>query len=135
MTDCLFCKIARKEIPANIVYEDESVLAFLDLKPVHPGHTLVIAKEHSDDFSTMDPVDAQAALDLCQRLVRAHLALGYDGANVITNVKPAGHQVIFHTHFHVIPRTEGDGLKTWPQAPYADGEDKAWLSKVKEALR
>ncbi len=130
MNDCLFCKIARKEIPAAVVYEDESVLAFLDRSPVHPGHVLVIAKAHSDDFASMDPVDAQAVIDTCQRLVRALLELGYDGANVITNIKPAGHQVIFHTHFHVIPRKTGDGLKTWPQQPYADGDMDDWRKKL-----
>jgi histidine triad (HIT) family protein len=133
--ECLFCKIAAKEIPAHVVYEDDAIVAFLDIKPVHPGHTLVIAKHHSPDVSAMDPVDLQAAGDVCQRIVRALLTLGADGANIITNVKPAGHQVIFHTHFHVIPRHEGDGLKMWPQAPYPEGEAQRWLDRVRGALR
>jgi histidine triad (HIT) family protein len=135
MTDCLFCKIASKEIPANIIYEDESVMAFLDLKPVHPGHTLVIAKAHSDDFTTMDPVDVQAVMDVAQRVTRAVLAAGYDGVNVTTNVKPASGQVIFHTHVHVVPRKDGDGLKLFPQAAYKDGEDKEWLAKLRTVLQ
>ena len=83
----------------------------------------------------MDPVDAQAVIDLCQRLTRALLALGYDGVNVINNVKPVSGQVILHTHFHVIPRSLGDGLKTWPQEPYASGQEKIWFEKVRSALR
>lgn len=132
---CLFCKIANKEISAKIVFETADVLAFLDIKPVHPGHVVVIAKAHSDDFAAMDPVDAQAVIDACQRITRVLIAEGYDGANVLTNVRPAGHQVIFHTHFHVIPRKEGDGLKTWPQHDYQSGIADEWHTKLKTALQ
>lgn len=135
MTDCLFCKIAKKEIPANVVYEDPDVVAFLDIKPVHPGHTLVIAKAHSTDLTDMDPVDLQAVMSVAQRVTQALLENGYDGANVSTNVKPAAGQVIFHTHVHVVPRKEGDGLKLFPQQDYQGDEAARWHKTLKAALR
>ena len=135
MENCLFCKIARKEIPSSIVYEDDDVLAFLDIKPVHPGHTLVIPKIHSHDFSEMDPVDAQAVYSIAQKVTNALLHLGAEGANVTTNIKPAGGQVIFHTHVHVIPRYKDDGLHLWPQHAYVEGEDKVWKEKLSHVLK
>lgn len=132
---CLFCKIAKKEIPAEIVYEDADTLAFLDIKPVHPGHVLIIAKTHSDDLTDMDPVDLQAVMGVAQRVARALLALGYDGTNVSTNAKPASGQTVFHTHFHVVPRPLGDGLQLWPQKEYPPGKSAEWHEKLSTALR
>jgi histidine triad (HIT) family protein len=134
MTDCLFCKIVRKEIPSNIVYETEDVLAFLDIKPVHPGHTLVVPKIHSHDFSEIDPVDREAVISACHKVANALIQVGADGVNVTTNVKPAAGQVIFHTHFHIIPRYENDGLKTWPHGTYS-GDEKEWQEKLATLLR
>lgn len=135
MTACLFCKIAKKEIPANVVYEDADTVAFLDIKPVHPGHVLIIAKAHSDDMTEMDPVDLQAVMSVAQCVARALLDNGYDGVNISTNVKPAAGQVIFHTHVHVVPRKEGDGLKLFPQQDYNDGEIAHWHKTLQAALR
>jgi histidine triad (HIT) family protein len=135
MDNCLFCKIVRKEIPAHIIYEDADVVAFLDIKPVHPGHTLVVPKIHSSDLNEMDPVDTQAVFSTAQRITHALLRLGAEGANVTTNVKQAGGQVIFHTHVHVIPRYSGDGLHHWPQQAYKEGEDRAWQEKLRSALK
>lgn len=133
--DCIFCKIARKEIASNTVLENDRVLAFLDIHPVNPGHTLVIAKTHSEDFTTMGPVDAQAVIDASQHITRALFTLGYDGVNVHINVKPAAGQVIEHTHFHIVPRQSDDGLKHWPGKAYAAGDDKVWLEKLRSSLR
>lgn len=135
MTDCLFCKIAKKEIPSNTIYEDEHVLAFLDIKPVHPGHTLIIPKYHSDDVSLLRKEDAGPLLQASQRISAALLLLGADGVTVTSNVKPAAGQVIFHTHIHIIPRYKDDGLRLWPQRPYAVGADKEWQEKLQQALR
>jgi len=135
MTDCLFCKIAKKEIPSSVVYEDEHVLAFLDIKPVHPGHTLVVPKQHSDDVSLLAKTEAEPLMQACQRISAALLSLGADGVTVTSNVKPAAGQVIIHTHFHVIPRYKQDGLRLWPQHPYAEGHDKEWQEKLQQALR
>jgi len=136
MEGCLFCKIISKELPAsNVVYEDQELIVLLDINPVHPGHLLVIPKAHSDDMLTMDPVDLQAVTARAQLAGRALMQQGYDGVNLVVNMKPAAHQVIMHTHFHVIPRVSGDGLKTWPQKPYAEGELLTWRAKLAPLLQ
>jgi histidine triad (HIT) family protein len=134
MTDCLFCKIANKELPSSIVYEDADVLAFLDIKPIHEGHTLVIPKVHSHDLSEIDPVDLQAVYATAQRVAQALLQFGAEGVNVTTNVKPASGQVIFHTHIHVIPRYHKDGLNTWPHKELSENGAKEWKEKLLTAL-
>jgi histidine triad (HIT) family protein len=124
MSDCLFCKIANKEIPSNIVYEDEKVMAFLDINPVHPGHTLVVPKNHSETIFDTDEEILKSLIAVVKKVAEAvRLATGSDGLNIIQNNFKAGHQVIPHIHFHIIPRFEGDGLKTWPQKPY-ENEDQ-----------
>ena len=110
---CLFCKIANHEIPADIVYEDEHVLAFLDINPTSQGHTLIIPKKHYDDFT-------QASSQLVARIhgVSKLLVKRYDqvlnpqGYNLLSNAKSIAGQSVFHVHFHLIPRYEsGDGLE------------------------
>lgn len=135
MTDCLFCKIARKEIPSNVVYEDEDVLAFLDIKPVHPGHTVIIPKKHSDDISELGKDVAGPLMNACQKISAALLSVGADGVTVQSNIKAPAGQVIFHTHIHIIPRYSGDGLRLWPQHSYAEGSDREWQEKLLVALR
>lgn len=134
MANCLFCNIVNKEVPARVVYEDEQVLAFLDIKPVHAGHTLVIPKLHSTDLSELPADDLGPLLDACQKIGNALLGQGAEGFNVIHNAKPAAGQIIYHTHFHVIPRYKGDGLQHWPQQPYGAGEDEEWQRRLKAAL-
>lgn len=134
MEDCLFCKIVRREVPAHVVHEDEQVLAFLDSRPVHAGHTLVIPKLHSDDLSEMPADDLGPALDACQKIGNALLQLGAEGFNVVTNAKPASGQDVHHTQFHIIPRYTGDGLPSWPQQPYPEGQDAVWREKLRQKL-
>jgi histidine triad (HIT) family protein len=135
MDNCLFCKLAAKELPAGVVYETEAVLAFLDIRPVHPGHVLVIPKQHSNDLSEAGKDELAPLIEACHSIGNALLKLGAEGYNVITNVKPAAGQIVFHTHFHVIPRYKGDGLAHWPQAPYSEGEDKLWQNKIRRVLQ
>jgi histidine triad (HIT) family protein len=135
MDTCLFCKVVRKELYGAIVYEDADVIAFLDIHPVHPGHTLVVPKVHTEDFSTMDPVDREAVMHACQKVTHALLHNHIDGVNVITNVRPAAGQTIFHAHFHLIPRYHNDGLLHLPHSSYKDGEAEEWEHKIKSALK
>ncbi len=134
MSDCLFCKIVAKEIPAKIVYEDDHVVAFLDIKPVAEGHTLVVPKKHSIDLTELLPHEMQPVVLACQLITKGLLACGYEGANITTNAKPASGQTVFHTHFHIIPRKRGDGLHPWPQHPYEPGSDVAWHEKLAAAI-
>lgn len=110
MSGCLFCQIARGERPAHTVYEGERVVAFLDIYPCTPGHTLVIPREHSATLNEMSPEDAgwlfQAAALVATKVQGAMGAAGFNlGVN---NGKAAG-QEVFHVHIHIIPRYAGDG--------------------------
>ena len=108
--DCLFCKIVSKEIPNYTVYEDENVLAFLDIHPCAKGHTVVVPKKHFADLSEMSAVDWQAMSGgLANVFSKIQKVLSPDGVNLgINNGKAAG-QAVGHAHWHLIPRWNGDG--------------------------
>ena len=110
MLDCLFCKIVAGEIPNYTVYEDENVLAFLDIHPCAKGHTVVAPKKHFADLSEMSAVDWQEMSGgLAATLKKVRAVLNLDGVNLgINNGKAAG-QAVGHLHWHLIPRWYGDG--------------------------
>lgn len=118
---CIFCLIAKGEIPCAKVYEDDSVLAFLDLSPVHPGHTLVIPKEHYKDMLHV-PCELGTAVFSALKKVGAAVmgATGASGFNVMQNNGLSAGQTMFHIHWHIIPRFDGDGLGAWEQGKYPD---------------
>lgn len=130
---CLFCQIAAREIPASVVYENEQVLAFLDIKPVNPGHTLVIPKKHYANLEEIPAAELSAVM-AAVKTVGALLKerLGVIGYNVIENNDPVAGQVINHLHFHIIPRQAGDGHSSWRQKDYAPGEAEKILEKLHE---
>lgn len=133
--DCIFCKIIAGEIPSSKVYEDDKVYAFLDIAPITPGHTLVIPKRHSTNLYDVPAEDLHATADACQRMAKALKAgLGCDGVNLGMNNEKAAGQLVPHTHFHLIPRREGDGLTHWPGGKYAPGEEQALIEKITQAL-
>lgn len=111
MSETIFSKIIRGEIPCHRVYENEAVLAFLDVNPLSPGHTLVIPKEAA---ATLDQLsdDAAAAIGrVLPRIARAVLAAtGASAYNVLQNNGATAHQAVFHVHFHIIPKFDGQGL-------------------------
>lgn len=109
--DCIFCAIAAGEIPSFKVYEDELVLAYLDINPFAKGHVLVIPKAHSSGL--LDTDDATlAAVIVRVKKIAAHVTakLGCDGFNVLQNNGEAAGQTVRHVHFHIIPRWKGDPL-------------------------
>jgi histidine triad (HIT) family protein len=109
--DCIFCKIADGEIPCMKVYEDAELLAFLDISPASKGHTLVITKEHFDNFLQVPKDLLGRAYSLAQRIGQVQVAVFHaEGVNVITNVGEIAGQSIKHFHIHVIPRYGQDGL-------------------------
>jgi len=105
MSDCIFCKILAGEIPAAKVYEDEQVLAFLDISQVTPGHTLVVPKEHHRNLLEMDAVSASQLFAkipvISQKVMKATQA---EGMNIIANCEEVAGQTVFHTHVHLVPR-------------------------------
>ncbi|MBP2623520.1 HIT family protein [Streptococcus oricebi] len=109
MTDCIFCKIVDGEIPAAKVYEDQNLLAFLDISQVTPGHTLLIPKKHVRNVLEMDAVSAsqlfEAVPDLARKIMKATGALGM---NIINNNEEVAGQTVFHAHVHLAPRYGAD---------------------------
>ena len=123
MAETVFAKILRGEIPCHRVYEDDSVLAFLDVNPLSRGHTLVIPKEPAETLDQLSE-DAAAALGrVLPRIARAVLAAtGASAFNILQNNGAAAHQAVFHVHFHIIPRLDDRGLDIgWKPIQLADG--------------
>ena len=105
---CIFCKIAKGEIPAKILYEDEKTLAFLDISPRSKGHTLIIPKEH---YETFEELPEEVAIDLIKaikRVIKKLKSLNPDGYNILNNNGPVAGQEVPHVHFHIIPRYKGE---------------------------
>jgi histidine triad (HIT) family protein len=108
--DCIFCKIVAGEIPCHKVYEDENVLAFLDIHPHAKGHTVVIPKKHvANIFEFSDSDRAVFSAGLSNTARRVNDVLKPDGMNIGINDRPAAGQVVPHVHWHIFPRHEGDG--------------------------
>ncbi len=108
--DCLFCKIVKGEIPNYTVYEDDNVLAFLDIHPCSKGHTVVIPKQHFSHISEMDPaVWSTTMAGLKKAVLKVYEVLGPPGVNIGINDQPAAGQAVGHVHWHIIPRYNGDG--------------------------
>lgn len=103
--DCIFCKIAHKIVPSSVVYEDDDVIAFLDISQTTKGHTLVIPKEHYDNFLNTPQEVMHKVMDVAQRIGQAQmLMLGAKGVNILSNVNKEAGQSVYHFHVHVIPR-------------------------------
>jgi histidine triad (HIT) family protein len=126
----VFAKILRGELPAHKVYEDADTLAFLDIMPRCEGHTLVIPKTPARNVLDASPAQLTACLVTVQKIARAVMkAFGATGVTLQQFNEPAGGQVVFHLHFHVLPRWDGVSLgphtgKTAPQEALAATADK-----------
>jgi len=115
MSDCLFCKIIRREIPSYTLYEDEWTYAFLDISPVHPGHALIVPKTHVTTVLDAEEKVLTSWILATQKVARAICAtVGVSHFNLLQNNGSDAGQVVPHLHMHVIPRHADDGLKHWP---------------------
>ncbi|HEV7518998.1 MAG TPA: HIT family protein [Thermoanaerobaculia bacterium] len=132
----IFDKILSGEIPSYKVYEDEHVLAFLDIGPLSAGHTLVIPKERKAQLHQLSDEAAAAVGRVLPRLCRAVLkATGATDYNLLQNNGAAAHQVVMHVHFHIIPRIGNDGLGIrWLAGKLDSGEARELVAKIKAAL-
>lgn len=109
--ECIFCRILAGEIPCSKVYEDALFIAFLDIRPVHKGHLLVVPKRHFINLFDTPDMEAEAIYKVTRELSKAVMeATGCDGINVVQNNNAAAGQEVFHSHLHIIPRFETDGL-------------------------
>ena len=134
----VFAKILRGDIPCHKVYEDDQVLAFLDINPLSRGHTLVIPKEIAATLDALSD-DAAAALGRAlPRIARAVCAVaGTREFNVLQNNGPGAHQAVMHVHFHIIPKTaDGRGLGIgWKPQAFEDAEAKAMAADIAARIR
>ena len=131
----IFAKILRGEIPSTRVYETDDVIAFMDVMPQGTGHTLVVPKAPSRNLLDAKPETLASVVQVVQRIAQAvKKAFNADGVTVMQFNEPAAGQTVFHLHFHVIPRKEGEPLKPH-SGVMADGEVlKAHAEKIKAAL-
>ena len=138
MTDpnCIFCKIVAGDIPSERVFEDGQCVAFLDINPIAPGHTLLIPKAHHEGVLDTPHGVLAALMAAAPTVARAVMAaVGGEGFNFFQFNGACSGQEVFHIHFHVIPRTPGDGVSyRWKQGQYAEGEMAALGARIREAL-
>jgi histidine triad (HIT) family protein len=131
--DCICCKIVAGELPAAKVDEDERTLAFMDINPWARGHALVIPKQHARDLGAIGEDDLAACAAMAKRVAGLQRErLGADGVNLLNAYGAAAWQSVFHFHFHVIPRYEGDPLRL-PTTPQQADPDE--LAAVAEELK
>jgi len=137
MVDCVFCKILSGELPSSVVYEDDAVLALLDIQPVNPGHTLVIPKQHSELLTDTPPEMLGKMMAAAQRMAEVlRLAdLRCDGVNLFLADGEAAGQEVPHVHLHVIPRFPGDGFGLRFGADYSKLPTRQTLDKTAALLR
>ena len=137
MAETIFSKILRNEIPCHRVYEDDHVLAFLDINPIARGHTLVIPREPAERLDQLSEESAAAVGRVLPRIARAVLAAtGATDWNLLQNNGAAAHQAVVHVHFHIIPKhADGSGLGIgWKSGSITDGEALALATEIAARL-
>lgn len=139
MDECVFCRIIRGELPSKKVYEDSHSMAFLDINPRNPGHTVVVPKGHSQDIFTIPENQAAELMKAITRVSKAvKKATGTKGINITQNNGQLAGQVVPHIHFHVIPRTEaekGMGLESViPVKPQDEASLDSMAKKISGAI-
>lgn len=135
MEDTIFMKIIRREVPAEIVYEDADTIAFLDVKPVTPGHTLVIPKRFARNIFDVDDATLAAVMRTVRKIAPAvRDAVGAHGVHINSNHESAAGQIVFHLHFHIIPRHTRDEFTTWPQKEYPESDAATIAEKIRHLL-
>jgi diadenosine tetraphosphate (Ap4A) HIT family hydrolase len=134
---CIFCKIVQKQAPSSVVYEDSQVLAFMDIRPVSEGHTLIIPKPHYESiFDTPDDLLAQTHKVTKKIAIAVKSAVKADGISIIQQNGAAAGQEVFHLHVHVIPRFEGRKMPRFEELGIADRETlDAFAEKIKPYLQ
>lgn len=133
---CIFCKIIAGQIPCIKVFENDQVLAFLDVSPVSDGHTLVVPKSHTLRVDCTDPQTMTQLAAVLPRLAGAvQKAVNAEGYNILCNNGPAAGQVVEHVHVHIVPRKRNDGVfNQWPSFRYPQGKAEKIAEKIVQNL-
>lgn len=128
--ETIFSKIINREIPADIIYEDDLVIAFLDIVPVNKGHTLVVPKKHFVNILDGDPDTLAHMMKVAQKIAKILVSeLKADGINLVMNNSEAGGQEVFHSHLHVVPRHLNDNAYQKPSHVECSKEEFAEIKK------
>lgn len=137
MHDCIFCAILAGRAPASLVYRDERCAAFLDIRPVNPGHTLVVPIRHAASLAELDPEDGAQLFRVAQRLAAAlrRSGLRCEGVNLFLADGEAAGQEVFHVHLHVLPRFRGDGFGLRFPPGYGQNPPRAELDEIAQRIR
>lgn len=135
--DCLFCKIVSGEMPSRKVYEDKDVLAFLDINPANPGHTLVVPKKHAEMIFDADDETLEKSIVVAKVIARRlKERLNADGVNVMQNNGRHAGQIVSHIHLHVIPRFADDRIViSYPRVGLEEKDFEEIQKKLNEAER
>ncbi len=135
--DCIFCDIIEGKSEAEIIYEDERVISFLDIRPVNYGHTLVITKNHYENFLSVPVKELNAVIKAARKIAEAiSISLKTDGFNIVANNGTAAGQSVFHFHFHIIPRYNTDKFHFRPELKnYSNGSMKEFADKIRTAVK
>jgi len=134
---CLFCRIVSGELPATVVYEDENAVAFLDHRPLFPGHTLLVPRQHVETLGEL-PVKLVAPYFEAAQLLSLAVESAMDAEGTFVAMNNRVSQSVPHLHVHVVPRRRKDGLKGffWPRTKYkSDEEMEAVKRKIAAALK
>jgi len=137
MKNCVFCRIAAGELPADAVYEDELVTAFLDIAPLNKGHVLIVPREHHNSLTTVPADIAARMMQVAPRIGAAMMrAVNADGFNLMLSNGACAGQAVPHVHLHVVPRHPDDGVVLPCRTlAYADDQEKAdIIRKAKQRL-
>ncbi len=134
--NCIFCNIAAGEAPSSKVFEDDVCVAFLDVAPIRPGHTLVVPKDHAPNLAELDPGIGCHLFRTGQKVAAAlYGGLGCDGVSVVLADGAAAGQDVFHSHLHLLPRYEGDGLGSAFRADEVEMMPREELDEVAEKIK
>ena len=134
--NCVFCEIVSGNEKAELLYEDRDVISFLDIRPFNFGHTLVVPREHYENFLSVPPDRLQLLISTTQKITAAiRESLHPDGFNILTNNGAAAGQTIYHFHFHIIPRFKEDDFKFRVNLKsYSDGLMKEFAGKIRNEI-
>ncbi len=134
--ECIFCKIIAGKIPSAKVYEDHSIISFLDIAPANKGHILVLPKKHYETLTDTPETEVAGLFAAVKKIERAlSSALGNDGYNILINNKKAAGQLVPHIHIHIIPRFADDGIRlNWKPQKYKDDEITKLAEWIKKFL-
>lgn len=135
MDNCIFCKIIKREIPVEVIYENQDILVILDIMPVNKGHVLVLPKQHFANI--METPDKMACLMItaAKKIGQSFItSLRCDGFNITNNTNEAAGQSVMHVHFHVIPRYFNDGHLPWKHESYKNSEAEEAAKKIKKGV-